>query len=59
LAPGTLVGSVPSKVLLDREGVWRFEARFGERRSQIVALVVPNDPFLIVPFPVTPSTAAP
>jgi len=59
LPPGALVGSVPSKVLLDRTGVWRFEARFGDRRSPIVALVVPNDPDLTLPFPTLPQNAAP
>jgi hypothetical protein len=59
LPPGTIVGSVPSKVLLDRDGVWRFEARFGGTSSHTVVLLAPDDPLLVVPFPSPPPATAP
>jgi hypothetical protein len=59
LPPGMVVGSVPSKVLLDRDGVWRFQARFGGTSSQVVVLVAPEQQVLVVPFPSASPAAAP
>jgi hypothetical protein len=59
LSPGSVVGSVPSKVLLDRDGVWRFQTRFGGNQSPIVVLVTPGESTLVVPFPSGPPAAAP
>jgi hypothetical protein len=50
---------VPSKVLLDRDGVWRFQTRFGGNHSPIVVLVTPGESTLVVPFPSEPPAAAP
>jgi hypothetical protein len=58
LAPGSVVGSVPSKVLLDRDGVWRFQARFGGKVSPTVALVTPGEARIVVPFPSETPAAA-
>jgi hypothetical protein len=59
LPPGTVVGSVPSKVLLDRDGVWRFQAQFGGSSSHTVVLLAPDEPLLVVPFPSPPPATAP
>jgi hypothetical protein len=59
LPPGAVVGSVPSKVLLDRDGVWRFQARFGGTTSRTVVLVAPDEAVLVVPFPPPPPATAP
>lgn len=51
LTPGTVVGSVPRMVQLDREGTWRFEARFLERRSEPATLRLPEERTLVLVFP--------
>jgi len=51
LAVGSVIASVPGKVWLDLAGRWRFEARFGERRSPTVELVVPFERALQLAFP--------
>jgi len=51
LAVGSVIASVPGKVWLDLAGRWRFEARFGERRSPAVELVVPFERALQLAFP--------
>jgi hypothetical protein len=51
LPPGTVVGSVPSKVLLDRDGVWRFEARFGGTSSTPSSWSRPTNPCSSSPSP--------
>lgn len=51
LAVGSVIASVPGKVWLDLAGRWRFEARFGERRSPPVELVVPFERALQLAFP--------
>jgi hypothetical protein len=64
LTPGTVVGSVPRMIQLDREGTWRFEARFLERRSAPAELELSaerrraEDRTLVLVFP-DPPTAAP
>lgn len=50
-APGAVIASVPSKVWLDLDGRWRFEARFGEGRSPAVDLILPFDRALRLAFP--------
>jgi hypothetical protein len=57
LEVGTVIGSVPRKVPLDRAGTWRFEARFLDRRSAPATLVLPRDHVLVLVFP--EPTAAP
>ncbi len=58
LVAGTVVGSVPRRVPLDRAGTWRFEARFLDRRSEPATLELPGDRSLVLVFP-DPTTAAP
>jgi len=50
-APGAVIASVPSKVWLDLDGRWRFEARFGEGRSPAVDLILPFERALRLAFP--------
>jgi len=59
LPPGTVVASVPSTVVLDRDGHWRLEARFAELRSPAQDLQLPFDRRLTLPFPSLARTAAP
>jgi hypothetical protein len=40
-APGTVLGSVPNRVLIDRAGEWRFVAHFADRSSAVVAANLP------------------
>ncbi|MBW6455003.1 MAG: hypothetical protein K0A98_03880 [Trueperaceae bacterium] len=56
LAVGSVIASVPGKVWLDLDGRWSFEARFGERRSPTVDLILPFERDLRLAFP---SPAAP
>lgn len=58
LVAGTVVGSVPRRVPLDRAGTWRFEAHFLDRRSEPATLELPRDRSLVLVFP-DPTTAAP
>ena len=51
LAVGSVIASVPGKVWLDRDGRWSFEARFGERRSPTVDLILPFERALHFAFP--------
>jgi hypothetical protein len=63
LTPGTVVGSVPRMIQLDREGTWRFEARFLERRSAPAELELSaerrraEDRTLVLVFPDPPTAA--
>jgi hypothetical protein len=50
-APGSVIASVPSKVWLDLDGRWRFEARFGEGRSPAVDLILPFERAFRLAFP--------
>jgi hypothetical protein len=56
LEAGSVIVSVPGKVWLDLDGRWSFEARFGDRRSPTVDLIVPFERELRLAFP---SPAAP
>lgn len=55
---GQVVGTVPSVVTLDREGAWRFEARFAGRRSEPADAFLPFDRDVALVFP-TPAPAGP
>jgi hypothetical protein len=48
---GTVVGSVPGPVPLDREGIWRFEGQFLDRRSAPAVLDLPLERSLVLVFP--------
>ena len=50
--PGSVLGSVPSRVVVDRSGEWRFEAQFARRRSGAVAIVVPDQRAVTLDFSV-------
>jgi hypothetical protein len=39
--PGTIFGTVPGQVVLDREGRWSFVGEYQGRRSEVVTLEVP------------------
>jgi len=58
-AAGTVLGSVPSPVMLDRDGTWRLEARFGALSSPVTEVHLPFERHLRLPFPTLPRTAAP
>lgn len=51
LSPGSVVGTVPNRILLDRAGVWRFEARFRDQRSAQARIVLPEQRELALVFP--------
>lgn len=55
---GQVIGTVPSVVTLDREGAWRFEARFAGRRSEPADAFLPFDRDVALVFP-TPAPAGP
>ncbi len=50
-AVGTVIGSVPGPVPLDREGTWRFEGQFLDRRSAPATLDLPLERSLVLVFP--------
>jgi hypothetical protein len=39
--PGSVVGSVPNRIVVDQPGTWAFEARFANRRSATVTVMLP------------------
>jgi hypothetical protein len=41
--PGTIVGTAPRKIALDRPGNWVFEGRFQELRSAPAAISIPEE----------------
>jgi hypothetical protein len=49
--PGTVLGSVPRRVALDRDGTWQFQARFQDRRSDLVTVVIPETTAVTLTFP--------
>jgi hypothetical protein len=51
---GTVIRTVPDKVVLDREGTWQLQGLFDGRRSAIVTIVVPRDQTVVLPFADTP-----
>lgn len=57
--PGTELGNVPGRIVLDREGTWRFQGRFQDRLSQVVTLELPSQRQFTLSFPSTQSDRAP
>ena len=53
LAPGSSLGSVPRKIVLDQPGTWLLQGRFQGRLSPAVAITIPGDRQLIVTIPTT------
>lgn len=51
LGAGSVVGTIPNRVLLDRAGVWRFEARFRDLRSAQARIILPEQRELVLVFP--------
>lgn len=51
--PGTIFGTVPGQVVLDREGRWSFVGEYQQRRSEAVSISVPEqrDFTLVIPPP--------
>jgi hypothetical protein len=53
-APGTVLRTVPDRVILDQSGSWQLQGRIDARRSAIVTIVVPRDTSVTLSFPDTP-----
>jgi hypothetical protein len=53
--PGTVLGSVPGPVQLDRLGGWIVQARFIDAFSTPVELVAPFDRHIHLTFPAAPT----
>jgi hypothetical protein len=49
-AAGTVIRSVPDRIVLDREGTWQLQGRFEGRHSSVVTVVVPTDVPVVLPF---------
>ena len=57
--PGTIFGTAPNQVVLDREGRWSFVGEFQQRRSEVVTLEVPAQRSFTLVIPLPPPTAEP
>ena len=54
LRAGSALGTVPRRVVFDAEGTWQVEARFGDRRSDIVTFRLPDERDVVLRFPSLP-----
>ena len=50
-APGSSLGSVPRKIVLDQPGTWRLQGRLQDRHSPEVTIIIPNDRTFTVTIP--------
>jgi hypothetical protein len=57
--PGTALGTVPGRVVLDQPGTWRLQGRFQDRLSEVVILALPEDRAVTLAFPSAASEAQP
>jgi hypothetical protein len=57
--PGTVLGSVPGTVSLDRHGAWIVQGRFLDSFSEAVELIAPFDLHVSLSFPAAPRPASP
>lgn len=57
--PGTELGNVPGRVVLDREGTWQFQGRFQDRLSQIATIELPAQRLVTLAFTPTQSVRQP
>jgi hypothetical protein len=57
--PGTIFGTVPGQVVLDRDGRWSFLAEYQGRRSEVVTLEVPNQSNITLTIPPPPPDEEP
>lgn len=55
--PGTALGNVPGRIVLDREGVWQLQGRFQDRVSEIAMLDLPSERQVTLTF--TPRETTP
>jgi hypothetical protein len=53
-AAGTVIRTVPDRVVLDAAGTWRLQGRFDGRASAVVSVVVPGEASIVLPFPENP-----
>ena len=56
-APGSSLGSVPRKIVLDQPGTWRLQGRLQDRHSPEVTIIIPNDRTFTVTIPTLDSDA--
>ena len=54
LGAGSVLGTVPRRVVFDAEGTWQVQGRFQERRSETVTFRLPQDREIVLAFPDTP-----
>ncbi len=54
LSAGSVLGTVPRRVVFDAEGTWQVQGRFQERRSETVTFRLPQDREIVLAFPDTP-----
>ncbi len=54
LGAGSVLGTVPRRVVFDAEGTWQVQGRFQDRRSETVTFRLPQDREIVLPFPDTP-----
>lgn len=54
LDAGSVLGTVPRRVVFDAEGTWQVEGRFQDRRSETVTFRLPQDRAIVLAFPDTP-----
>ena len=54
VSAGSALGTVPRRVVFDAEGTWQVEARFQERRSEVVTFRLPDEREVVLRFPAIP-----
>jgi len=54
LSAGSALGTVPRRVVFDAEGTWQVEARFQNRRSEVVTFRLPDEREVVLRFPPLP-----
>ena len=54
LGAGSVLGTVPRRVVFDAEGTWQVQGRFQDRRSETVTFRLPQDREIVLPFPDIP-----
>ena len=54
ISAGSALGTVPRRVVFDAEGTWQVEARFQDRRSDIVTFRLPDEREVVLRFPALP-----
>lgn len=57
--PGTIFGTAPSQVVLDRGGRWSFVGEYQQRRSAVVTIEVPTERAFTLVMPAPPPSQEP